>query len=1104
MKKLLFLVLAIFFIEHIVLGQEWNFIEPKFRIFNSESMFFINENIGYVVGYDGMIAKTTNGGASWTNQMSGTLKNLESVFFTDINNGYIVGSQIALKTTDGGNTWINMQTNGKKVFFTNSNVGFIIGQNEVIKKTTNGGQTWVSNQNVYWGDLKSLIFIDDSIGFFAGGNNKILKTTNGGITYTDLSNNASCQYCDYNSIFFINQNIGFIAGDYGKIIKTINGGQSWFSLNSGTTNNLTSIQFSDVNNGIAVCANNGEIYKTSNGGNTWITITANSSFSFNMINSSIYYSMSDRGNFYKSIDGGLTWNNLTNINTKQIHRINFPNKNIGYLLREKSLYKSIDAGATWLNIQNNNNFYNDMFCKDTNLIFIQGYNGSIIKSNNGGQSWQTQYTGSSYNSIYFIDSLKGYLVGDYGKIIKTVDGGNNWVLQNIGISLNLNSVFFIDSNNGYIVGSQGFIFKTTNGGLTWSNQQYGLNQFSLYNLLFTSYNNGFIIARNGTYSILLKTTNGGLTWDESIVSNGDLNSIHFSDINNGIVVGSEGTIYKTENGGLNWTLQPKITEYYITDVSVVDSITAYCTADLVILKYGHQKITASNNSPVCVGTPLHLSVSNISGATYQWIGPNGFTSSQQNPLISNFSNITMSGVYKVFAYKNNNLISSDSTIVFVNNIIPTKPIASSNSPVCINNTLILSASNIPNAFYTWKGPNGYSSSIQNPIVLFSSNNLLNGDYIVYAIVNGCKSDSDTTTVVINNQYPQIPHPINQTVCSNTVLYLSCSVIPNAGYSWIGPNGFNSTQQNPLLSNSVTTLMNGTYYVASTFNGCISSFDSCIITISPLPASAGTINGIQNVYTGQQNVQYSIPAIANATSYLWTLPNGATGTSTTNTITVNYSSSAVSGNITVKGVNLCGNGLESSLYITVNPINPNCSAQFDLVADTTTPHHYFAVNNASGIPPLQYNWSWGDGSFSTTAYPTHTYSASGNYKICLTIIDSVGCTTIYCDSSYLQKDPNAIISVQVIPQGSSGINNLFSDKIKIYPNPAKENLTIELTESNISQRTTISFYNIQGQLCKQILSNQSKTEVDIKDLSTGLYVVKLNNEKESFISKFVKE
>ena len=57
---------------------------------------------------------------------------------------------------------------------------------------------------------------------------------------------------------------------------------------------------------------------------------------------------------------------------------------------------------------------------------------------------------------------------------------------------------------------------------------------------------------------------------------------------------------------------------------------------------------------------------------------------------------------------------------------------------------------------------------------------------------------------------------------------------------------------------------------------------------------------------------------NATGYVWTLPTGATGTSTTNSITVGYSNTAVSGNVTVKAINDCGETTVKSLAITVNP------------------------------------------------------------------------------------------------------------------------------------------------------------------------------------------
>lgn len=90
----------------------------------------------------------------------------------------------------------------------------------------------------------------------------------------------------------------------------------------------------------------------------------------------------------------------------------------------------------------------------------------------------------------------------------------------------------------------------------------------------------------------------------------------------------------------------------------------------------------------------------------------------------------------------------------------------------------------------------------------------------------------------------------------------------------------------------------------------------------LPDPAGPITGPSEVCQGETGVQFSIEPIANATSYVWTLPEGATivGGENTTTITVNFSNTAVSGNISVYGTNANGNGDPSpDFFVTVNPL-----------------------------------------------------------------------------------------------------------------------------------------------------------------------------------------
>ncbi len=203
-----------------------------------------------------------------------------------------------------------------------------------------------------------------------------------------------------------------------------------------------------------------------------------------------------------------------------------------------------------------------------------------------------------------------------------------------------------------------------------------------------------------------------------------------------------------------------------------------------------------------------------------------------------------------------------------------------------------------------------------------------------------------------------PKPI--TICKGDSIDILVSVLPP----------FVSDDSYTLLSNnnSIATVVNSKIHAISAGNTDIivqtedGGFkDTCKVNVIAPPASAGTISGTITVCQGQNSVTYTVPAITDAISYIWTLPVGATGTSDTNSIIVNYGTSAVSGNITVKGNNTCGDGVISNLAITVNPV-------------------YVFTENYSICNGETYNWH---GTNYTTA---NTYTA--NYT------SISGCDSIY--------------------------------------------------------------------------------------------------------------
>jgi hypothetical protein len=183
------------------------------------------------------------------------------------------------------------------------------------------------------------------------------------------------------------------------------------------------------------------------------------------------------------------------------------------------------------------------------------------------------------------------------------------------------------------------------------------------------------------------------------------------------------------------------------------------------------------------------------------------------------------------------------------------------------------------------------------------------------------------------------------------------------------------------------------------------------------------------------------------------------------------------------------------------LTSNCSAQFIMTPDTTILHHYYAINYSTGATPLNYLWSWGDGTFDTTAYPSHVYGTAGLYNICLTISNSVGCSSTFCDSTYLQKSTNTVISVDVIPSGATGLNEIeLTDQLKIFPNPANNEIFINYSAGENS----VEFVKVTDILGQQnYYSDKAIKSINTSFLKEGVYFIEVKNKNEqSVISKFI--
>ena len=251
------------------------------------------------------------------------------------------------------------------------------------------------------------------------------------------------------------------------------------------------------------------------------------------------------GTVLKTTNGGQTWTKLTCQSTSKLSSVYFFNSTEGVAAAWDTVYKTINGGASWSGIWMGTTdvyFYNFFFTSQA-LGWCAGDEGSVNRSNNGGDFWVNTGTGQT-NDVYdvcFPTTDNGYCCGNHGTISYTYNSGTEWwgTLDDHGTTANLYGIIFGDTNTGWVVGDSGIVMKTHNSGKKWYRQNSGFTQ-KLSDVYFFDTLSGFIAGKGGT---IKKTTNGGNSWTtENSTTTYDLNKLFFKSTTKGWAVGQHGTI----------------------------------------------------------------------------------------------------------------------------------------------------------------------------------------------------------------------------------------------------------------------------------------------------------------------------------------------------------------------------------------------------------------------------------------------------------------------------------------------------------------------------------------------------------------------------------
>jgi photosystem II stability/assembly factor-like uncharacterized protein len=521
------------------------------------SVHFADASHGWAVGGGGTILASSDGGANWKRQTSGTSQNLLSVHFADASHGWAVGDGgTILASSDGGANW-KRQTSGtsqplESVHFADASHGWAVGEGSTILASSDGGANWKPQTSGTSRSLISVHFADASHGWAVGLGGTILATSDGGANWKPQTSGTSQWLA---SVHFADASHGWAVGFEGTILASSDGGATWKPQTSGTSWWLTSVHFADASHGWAVGLG-GTILATSDGGATWKPQSSGPSqwlTSVHFADAGHGWAVGGEGTILASSDGGATWKHQTSGTSAVLLSVHFADASHGWAVGDGgTILASSDGGATWKPQSSGTSaVLLSVHFADASHGWAVGDGGTILASSDGGATWKPQSSGPSQwlTSVHFADASHGWAVGDGGTILASSDGGANWKRQTSGTSQNLESVHFADASHGWAVGYGGTILASSDGGANWKRQTSGTSR-SLYDVHSADASHGWAVGDGGT---ILASSDGGANWKpQTSGASQSLRSVHFADASHGWAVGYGGTILASSDGGQVW------------------------------------------------------------------------------------------------------------------------------------------------------------------------------------------------------------------------------------------------------------------------------------------------------------------------------------------------------------------------------------------------------------------------------------------------------------------------------------------------------------------------------------------------------------------------
>jgi photosystem II stability/assembly factor-like uncharacterized protein len=526
--------------------------------------------LGYAAGTFGTVLSTQDGGATWTGAATGITQTLDTIDIVDSDSVIVSGGCFVRRSDDGGQTfkrlpWTASDTRCpeqvRALDFLANETGYLLLADGSVLRTEDGGRTWSRRTTVPATPGVGSTYVPTDIAFhtptegIVSTARGLYRTTDGAVSWTLVREEPGV----IQDVHFVTPAVGFAVGS-NRLLRTQDGGVTWAQ---GAPALLSKIRCADAFTCVGTTPLGQSLMRTTDGGVTMTQVSPASAklFAVGFAGGNRVLAAGEGGVTVMSNDAGVTWSTVGERLPQSFTRVRAVSSSLVFAVGPKGgLARSTDGGSTWseLGVSTSEDVVDVSFA-DAFVGYAVDAAGTAFRTDNGGVSWQILNTGYSATpqAVLALDPRTVLLIGGRG-ILRSTDGGESFSRVRARIVATAR-LFNADRAGGrvFAYGSKNIV-ASTNLGRTWK-KVLRPRKALLASLDFVSARNGFVLGQDGQ---VFKTRNGGRRWsDLSGVGSDDVNGMSFNSARSGYLTllrfgdDTDGYLLRTSDGGRSWRPQ---------------------------------------------------------------------------------------------------------------------------------------------------------------------------------------------------------------------------------------------------------------------------------------------------------------------------------------------------------------------------------------------------------------------------------------------------------------------------------------------------------------------------------------------------------------------